>query len=194
MSQDNLENKSSTHDVRTLVVPGLPKGIIDSEHGGVLCFGDRYLNGATGAEASVEVHALIVQGTFEETAFVGIAGTDAEVFFPSVFHTKDVLVFGKGVGDEVTCEGHAVHLSHMPVVCAGDAQLRGQLELVNTLDNGMLDGSTGEEGLDGQTVARELQGRSNVLQGDAEVDVVEGTSDILDASIQGHTSSRHIGD
>ena len=152
MSQDILENKSSTDDVGTAIAVGLSEGIVHSEHGGVLRLGDRDLDREAGVEASVEVHASIVQDTFEQSTFVGIARADAEVLFPAVFHTEDILVFGEGVGDEVTGEGHAVHLSQMPVVGGGNAQLSGQLELVNTLDNSMLDGTTGKEGLDGQTV------------------------------------------
>lgn len=107
MLQDILENKSSTDAVCTTVMVGLPEGVIHGKLRGIFLFGDRDLHGAASVEAGVQVHAGLIPLAFPQSAFVSIADADQQILSPAVFQAKDILVFGEGVGDEVTCDGEA---------------------------------------------------------------------------------------
>jgi len=154
MSQNILENKSSTDAVRALEAVGLTERIVDSDHRGILVLGEWHLDRATGMEASVDVHALVIQDAFEDAALEDIASANQQPFSPAVFDTEDVLVLGKGVGDEVTCSSQAMGLSEVEVISCGDAQLGRKLKLVSALDHSPLQRAVGVEvSLERETVA-----------------------------------------
>ena len=67
-------------------------------------------------ETLVQVHALVIEDTFEEAAFIDVTATEHEVLFPTVFETKHILILGEGVGDEVTSERQAGGLSDVPAM------------------------------------------------------------------------------
>ena len=121
MSQDILENKSRTEAVRATIVFSHTEGVVNSEHGGILFLADGHLDGEAGMETLVKVHALVVKGAFQQTAFIDVASAEEEVFLPGVLETEDVLVLGEGVGDEVTSHGKTVGLREVEVVGGGDA-------------------------------------------------------------------------
>ena len=105
-------------------------------------------------EAFVEVHAFIVEDAFEQAALEDVSTADEEPLSPAVFETGNILVFGEGVGDEVTCEGDALLFGEVPIVGGGDTQLSGKLKLVGTLDDGPLKRAIGiEVGFERETVA-----------------------------------------
>ena len=80
------------------VTVSVAEGIVDSDHRSVLLLRERDLDGATGMEAFVEVHAVVVEDAFEQATFEDVASTDEQQLSPAVFHTNDILVFGEGVG------------------------------------------------------------------------------------------------
>ena len=97
---------------------------------------------STGAEATVEVHAVVV-GTFNaalrpDTVLVGIASTNHKDLFPTIFQAKGELVLGEGVGAEVASHSDSVGFGKEEVVGGCDAQLGGQFEVVDTLHHGEL--------------------------------------------------------
>ena len=141
MLQHILENKSCTDAMRAFVSVGVTEGIVDSEHRGVLRLGDRDLHGAAGMETFVEVHAVVIEVAVKQAAFEDVTTADQEPFSPAIFGTKDILVFGKGVGDEVACEGDAVLFGEVPIISSGNTQLGRQFELICTLVHSPLQGA-----------------------------------------------------
>ena len=127
--------------MRASVSVGVTEGVVDGKHRSVLRLGDRNLDGATGVEALVQIHALVVEDALQQAALEHITATDQEPFSPAVFSTEHILVSGEGVGDEVACEGDAVLFGKVPIVGGCNTQLGRQLELVGTLDHRPLQGA-----------------------------------------------------
>ena len=107
MLQDILETKSHTDTMSTAIAVGLAESVICGKHRSILFLAERHLNRDTSAETLVEVHAVVIEDAFEQATFVGVASANSEILSPTVFETQDKLVFGEGVGDEVTCNGEA---------------------------------------------------------------------------------------
>ena len=181
-AQAGADGVGATHGRRRL------EGVVDGDARLAVILGERHVDRSTGADAVVGGGCVAVP----EARLHDVATTELEHLEHTVLDADDVVIAQEGVGGEGSRQGEAlVPLVEEEVVGETDVEAGGKLHLGRaSLDGEVVAG--GVDHLQREAGAAELHRGAPVLEGDAELEFVILTGDILDTGVDAQSRATDV--